>query len=226
MCSGHRSDRLVGLFQGIPLRTRVKICGITRREDALAAVAAGADAIGLVFCRASARAVDVAAAEAAVRDLPPFVQVVGLFVDAEPAEIRAVLERVRIDLLQFHGAERPEQCRHGRPYLKAIAMRDGVDVLAEQRRYHDACALLLDTHVAGQSGGTGQSFDWSRIPALTKPLVLAGGLTPGTVGAAVRQVRPYGVDVSGGVEQRKGIKDPEKIRGFIQQVRKADEEPR
>lgn len=208
------------------MRTRVKICGVTRKEDALAAVAAGADAIGLVFCRTSARAVDAAAAQAIVRDLPPFVHVVGLFVDAEALEIRAVLESVRIDVLQFHGGERPEQCRHGKPYIKAVAMREGVDVLGEQRRYQDACALLLDTYVAGRSGGTGQSFDWSRIPALAKPLVLAGGLTPGNVAAAVQQVHPYAVDVSGGVEQRKGIKDPEQIREFIQEVRKADEESR
>lgn len=200
------------------MRTRVKICGITRVEDALVAAHAGADAIGLVFAQASPRRVSVEQAVAICRALPPFVSVVGLFVDADAAQVRQVLGRVPLDLLQFHGSEAPQFCRQfNRPYIKAIAMREGVDVHAEDRAFSDAAGLLLDAHVAGVAGGSGKSFDWSRVPRdLTRPIVLAGGLTPANVADAIRQVRPYAVDVSSGVEQARGVKDAGKIAAFIE----------
>ncbi|MHB1607215.1 MAG: phosphoribosylanthranilate isomerase [Acidiferrobacter thiooxydans] len=196
--------------------TRVKICGITRPLDAAAAAAAGADAIGLVFYGPSPRHVTLDAARAIVAALPPFVTCVGLFVDAAPEEIEAVLRDVALDVLQFHGRETPEECRrYGRPYLKAIAMAEGVDVRAAEARYASAQGLLLDTHQKGRPGGTGQVFDWGRIPAgLGKPVILAGGLSPANVAAAIDQVRPYAVDVSGGVESAPGIKDERRMREF------------
>ncbi|MEW6353315.1 MAG: phosphoribosylanthranilate isomerase [Pseudomonadota bacterium] len=202
------------------MRTRVKICGITRREDALAAARLGADAIGLVFYPRSPRAVTPTQAAAIVQELPAFVTVVGLFVNAAPAEVRAVLEQVRIDMLQFHGEESAAQCRvYRRPYLKAVAMRADVDLRACARDYADSAALLLDTHQPGVPGGTGQAFDWSRVPEnLDKPIILAGGLNADNVAAAIRQVRPYAVDVSGGVESAKGVKDHEKIAAFVRSV--------
>ncbi len=205
------------------MRTRVKICGITRVEDALVASAAGADAIGLVFAPASPRRVTPDEAAAIRRALPPFVTLVGLFVDAEALQVTQALGRVAFDLLQFHGAESPEFCRQfHRPYIKAISMREGIDLHAAARAFSDAAGLLLDTHVAGVAGGSGQTFDWSRIPRdLPRPLVLAGGLTPRNVAEAVRQVRPYAVDVSSGVEQSRGIKNPAKIAAFIEAVRQA-----
>ena len=206
------------------MRTRVKICGITRPEDARAAALLGADAIGLVFYAASPRAVSMAQAQTIVRALPAFVTVVGLFVDAAPAEIKEVLQSVRIDTLQFHGHETAEQCgRYRRPYIKALRMSEDADVAACARDYADAAALLLDTYHEKIAGGTGTPFDWSRVPAnVDTPIILAGGLTPQNVAAAVRQVRPYGVDVSGGVESAKGIKDTQKMTAFIQEVHRAD----
>jgi phosphoribosylanthranilate isomerase len=202
------------------MRTRVKICGITNRQDALDAVRHGADAIGLVFYPPSPRAVTVPQAAAAVADLPPFVTVVGLFVDAARATIAEVMRGVRIDLLQFHGDEPPEDCAgHGRPYVKAVRMRDGTDLVAERARFADASALLVDTYQADAPGGTGKAFDWSLIPpALAPELILAGGLSPENVSEAVRRVRPYAVDVSGGVEREKGRKDPGKIAAFMRGV--------
>ena len=184
--------------------------------DAAAAAAAGADAIGLVFYGPSPRHVTPGAARAIVAALPPFVTCVGLFVDAAPEEIEAVLRDVALDVLQFHGRETPEECRrYGRPYLKAIAMAEGVDVCAAEARYASAQGLLLDTHQKGRPGGTGQVFDWGRIPAgLGKPVILAGGLSPANVAAAIDQVRPYAVDVSGGVESAPGIKDERRMREF------------
>lgn len=201
--------------------TRVKICGITRLEDAKAAVGAGADAIGLVFDRGSARCVEIAQAQAIARELPPFVALVGLFVDATAERVAEVLRDVPLTLLQFHGDEAPEQCRrYGRPYLKAIRMRDGVNLNDEAARYADASGLLLDSFVADQAGGSGRTFDWGRIPReLAKPIVLAGGLTADNVRDAIRRVRPAAVDVSSGVEVSKGIKDPQKIAAFIAAVR-------
>lgn len=203
------------------MRTRIKICGITRIEDALAAAAAGADAIGLVFDPKSPRCVDARQAAAIARALPPYVTVVGLFVDAAPPSVHDVLNRVNLDLLQFHGAETPEYCRaFPKPYVKAIRMSPEADLHAEERRFPEAAGLLLDTFSPAASGGTGETFDWSRVPRdLQKPVILAGGLTPGNVADAIRRVRPYAVDVSSGVEQSKGIKDVKKISAFIEMAR-------
>jgi phosphoribosylanthranilate isomerase len=202
------------------MRTRVKICGITRREDALDAVRLGADAIGLVFYPPSPRCVPLDQASAIVDRLPPFVTVVGLFVNASREEIGDVLGAVRIDLLQFHGTECPEYCAaHGRPYIKAVRVREGVDLLAERERYAGASALLLDTYQPGVPGGTGRAFDWGLVPPeLGAQAILAGGLDPDNVGEAVRRVRPYAVDVSGGVEREKGRKDAGKIAAFMRGV--------
>jgi phosphoribosylanthranilate isomerase len=205
------------------MRTRVKICGITRVEDALAAAAAGADAIGLVFDPESPRYIDPKRAATIARALPPYITVVGLFVDAAPETVHEALRHVGLDLLQFHGNETPEYCRaFPKPYVKAIHMTPDVDLRAEDRRYADAAGLLLDTYSPAVSGGTGEAFDWGRIPSdLKKPLILAGGLTPANVAEAVRRVHPYAVDVSSGVESAKGIKDAAKIDAFIQAVRNA-----
>ena len=199
------------------MRTRVKICGITRVEDAQAAVTAGADAIGLVFAEASPRCVTPEQARALVATLPPFIKIVGLFVDAPAARVREVLGQAPLDLLQFHGSETPEDCKQfGRPYIRAIRMAPGVDLVAEARRYAQAAGLLLDAYDPQVAGGTGATFDWARVPRdLNKPVILAGGLTPENVGRAIQTVRPYAVDVSSGVEQSKGIKDAAKIDAFI-----------
>jgi len=200
---------------------RVKICGITRVEDALAAAAAGADAIGLVFYAKSPRAVGIEQAQAIIAALPPFVTVVGLFVDIERDELQRILASVPLDLLQFHGDESAEQCEGlARPYIKALRVKAGDDIAAHVGRYPGAKGVLLDTYVEGVPGGTGEAFDWSLVPeGLSKPVILAGGLHPDNVAAAVAQVRPYAVDVSGGVEASKGIKDAEKIGAFIRAAR-------
>jgi len=202
----------------------VKICGITCIEDGLAAAHAGAHAIGLVFHRASARCVPVARARDIVRRLPPFVTPVGLFVDAAEAEVEAVLEHVRLQMLQFHGSETPEYCaRFGMPYLKAVRVKPGVDLLEYAARYTSAQGLLLDAFVEGVPGGTGLAFDWRLIPAeLPLPVVLAGGLTPENVAEAIRRVRPWAVDVSSGVERERGKKDAARIAAFIKGARNAD----
>ena len=206
------------------MRTRIKICGITRIEDGVAAAEAGADAIGLVFVPKSPRFVSISRARAITDALPPFVTVVGLFVDAVPDRVRDALNEVRIDLLQFHGREEPGDCRgFQRPYIKAIAMGEQVDVGAEAARFADAAGLLLDAYVSDVAGGSGQVFDWNRIPHdLNRPIIVAGGLTPRNVADVVRLVHPYAVDVSTGVEMSKGIKDPGKIRAFIEAVRNAE----
>lgn len=202
---------------------RSKICGITRIEDALLAAAAGADAIGLVFYAKSPRAVTVQQARAIVAALPPFVTSVGLFVDASPCELGEILDAVPLDLLQFHGDETPAYCDGWRkPYIKALRVKPGDDVGAHIDAYDGARGVLLDTFVPGVPGGTGEAFDWSLVPqAASKPIILAGGLTADNVAAAIAQVRPYGVDVSGGVEAAKGIKDAQKIYGFMQAVKQA-----
>jgi phosphoribosylanthranilate isomerase len=202
----------------------VKICGITRAEDALAAAHAGAHAIGLVFHRDSPRYVEPARAASIVARLPPFITAVGLFVDAPPQSVRDVLARVPLQLLQFHGDEPPEYCAgFGLGYLKAIRVRAGVDLLQCAGRYATARGLLLDTYDPARAGGTGVSFDWSLIPAsLPLPIVLAGGLTPDNVAQAVRHVRPWAVDVSSGVEQAKGIKDAAAIAAFVRGARRED----
>ncbi|MCG8905790.1 MULTISPECIES: phosphoribosylanthranilate isomerase [unclassified Pseudomonas] len=200
---------------------RIKICGITRVEDALAAAEAGADAIGLVFYAKSPRAVSIQQARAIVAALPPFVSTVGLFVDASRCELGEILDAVPLDVLQFHGDETPEACSgwHKR-YLKALRVKPGDDVAAQIDKYPQASGFLLDTYVEGIPGGTGLAFDWSLVPNdVQRPLILAGGLTAANVAAAIAQVRPYAVDVSGGVEASKGIKDAQKIRDFIAQCR-------
>jgi phosphoribosylanthranilate isomerase len=202
----------------------VKICGVTRIEDALAAASFGAHAIGLVFYRPSPRYVEPDAAARIVRALPPFVTPVALFVDAAEDEVRESAARAGVRLLQFHGAETPDFCaRFALPYMKALRVKPGVDLLQYARDFSGAKALLLDAFQEGLHGGTGAVFDWSLIPpSLPLPIVLSGGLTPGNVKEAVRRVRPCAVDVSSGVEASKGIKDPAKIAAFIQGVRNAD----
>lgn len=200
---------------------RIKICGITRVEDAVAAAEAGADAIGLVFYAKSPRAVSILQARQIIAALPPFVTTVGLFVDASRCELGEILDAVPLDLLQFHGDETPEACSgHGRPYIKALRVKPGDDVAGRIAQYPEARGFLLDTYVEGVPGGTGQAFDWSLVPKdVSRPLVLAGGLTPDNVAEAIARVRPYAVDVSGGVEASKGVKDAEKIRAFVAQCR-------
>jgi phosphoribosylanthranilate isomerase len=204
------------------MRTRVKICGITRIEDAIAAAQAGADAIGFVFDSNSPRYVSSDQALKISRAIPPYVTTVGLFVDASPDKIEAILKRVPLDLLQFHGNETPDQCRrYHRPYIKAIPMEARVNLHEKIRLYGDASGLLLDTHAMQVAGGSGQTFDWGRVPPdLNKPLILAGGLTPENVGEAIRRVRPYAVDVSSGVELTRGVKDAGKIADFLAAVGK------
>ena len=205
------------------MNTRVKICGITRVQDGLAAVRLGAHAIGLVFYDASPRAVNAGQARMIVDALPPFVTAVGLFVNAEPDAVRKTLAAVPLQLLQFHGDETPSYCSaFGVPYLKAVRVRPGVDLLQYAGDFHSARGLLLDAYVEGVRGGTGATFDWSLIPRdLPLPIVLSGGLDADNVEAAVRAVRPWAVDVSSGVESAKGIKDAAKIEAFMNGVRNA-----
>ncbi|MCB2256159.1 phosphoribosylanthranilate isomerase [Pseudomonas chlororaphis] len=200
---------------------RSKICGITRIEDALAAVEAGADAIGLVFYARSPRVVNVQQARAIIAALPPFVTTVGLFVNASRCELGEILDAVPLDLLQFHGDETPADCEgYHRPYIKALRVKAGDDIAGACAAYARASGILLDTYVEGVPGGTGEAFDWSLVPqGLSKPIILAGGLSAENVGQAIARVRPYAVDVSGGVEQSKGIKDHARIRAFMQAVR-------
>lgn len=197
---------------------RVKICGITREKDALSAAEAGADAIGLVFAEKSSRRIDRAQARAICRILPPFVTRVGLFMDAPAETVRATLEQVPLDWLQFHGRESQDFCRQfGRPWMKALAM--GGDRPDDPADFALADALLLDAHAPGQAGGSGARFDWSRLPRLERPWVLAGGLNPANVGEACERLKPGAVDVSSGVEVRPGIKSDKLIRDFIKAVR-------
>tara|TARA_B110000902_G_scaffold123492_1_gene144331 strand:- start:1605 stop:2216 length:612 start_codon:yes stop_codon:yes gene_type:complete len=199
------------------MRTRAKICGITRLEDALAAVEYGADAIGLVFYKPSPRYVSIEQAATISAALPPFVSVVALFVDPTQGEVNAVLSRVRIDVLQFHGEESEVACaQYSLPYLKVIRVKTDTNLIQYAQAYGTAKALLLDTYSEHAVGGTGQVFDWSLIPNnLPVPIILAGGLTPENVNEAVKQVKPYAVDVSGGVETSKGIKNSVKIAAFM-----------
>jgi len=206
------------------MRTRIKVCGITRPEDGLMAVGAGADAIGLVFYPPSPRAVTIEQAQAIVKQLPPFVSVVALFVNEARDRIEWILQQVSIDLLQFHGNESPEMCEgYGRPWIKAVRMKEGIDLIATADVYAASRGLLLDTYQAGKPGGTGNVFDWQRIPTeLAGRIILAGGLNPDNVEEAVRTVRPWAVDVSGGVEATKGIKEAQKIAAFIRGVKRGD----
>jgi phosphoribosylanthranilate isomerase len=205
-------------------RTRIKICGITRQEDAVAAAEAGADAVGFVFYPPSPRHVTPVAASAIMRALPPFVTAVGLFVDPSADEVRRALAIAPLGLLQFHGDEPPEFCgQFGQPYMKAVRVRSGTDLLQYAARYPDAVALLLDAYRPGVPGGTGETFDWNFIPAhLACRIVLSGGLTPGNVGAGIEQVRPWAVDVSSGVEAAPGVKDAQLIKRFATAVRWMD----
>ena len=204
------------------MRTRVKICGITRPEDGQCAAELGVDAIGLVFYASSPRAVGIETAQAICKVLPPFVSKVGLFVNAPRAEIQQVLEKVPLDVLQFHGDEAPADCEgFGRPYIKALRMAAGIDVLTALKQFPGAAGILLDSYQAGVPGGTGHTFDWSRVPThLGQAVILAGGLNPQNVAMAIEQVRPYAVDVSGGVEATKGIKDRDKMTAFMNEVQR------
>ena len=199
------------------MRTRIKICGITRVEDARAAVELGADAIGLVFYAPSQRNVGPQQARAIVAAIPPFVTVVGLFVDPAQDQVESVLRECRLNLLQFHGDEAPGFCGgFGLPYIKAARVRADADLVQYLSPYHAAQGWLLDAYHERLYGGGGESFDWKLIPHdLARPVILSGGLTPDNVGAAVRQVRPWAVDVSSGVEAAKGVKDAAKIAAFI-----------
>ncbi|MBX3663323.1 MAG: phosphoribosylanthranilate isomerase [Burkholderiales bacterium] len=205
------------------MKTRIKICGITRAEDALAAARLGADALGFVFYPGSPRAVTPAQARDIIRGLPPFVVPVGLFVNADAATVRATLHAAPVQLLQFHGDETPGYCAEfGLPFLRALRVKPGTDLLQYARDFHAAKGLLLDAWVEGVHGGTGATFDWSLIPPdLPMPVILSGGLNPDNVEQAVRRLRPWAVDVSSGVESAKGIKDAAKIEAFINGVRNA-----
>ena len=205
------------------MRTRVKVCGITRSEDAQAAAHAGADAIGLNFYPPSPRCLTLDWARQLASEVPPFISTVAIFVNPAAAEVYTVLERVCPAMLQFHGEEDPVFCaQFGVPYLKACRVKPGVDLLEYLRPFSGAAGWLLDSHVE-EYGGVGESFDWSLVPAeRSHPLVLSGGLSSENVGTAVRRVRPWAVDVSSGVESSKGIKDAAKIAAFISEVRNAD----
>ena len=206
------------------MRTRVKICGITRVQDAAAAWRAGADAIGFVFYAPSPRNIDLDTARSIAQSLPPFVTTVGLFVDPDPDVVARARARIPLDMLQFHGDEDPAFCEQFEaPYFKAVRMRPEVDLLECARRFKRARGLLLDTFVTGTQGGTGLRFDWTLIPAnLPLPIVLSGGLDPDNVSEAIRCVRPWAVDVSSGVEAAKGIKDSARILAFMTGVHNAD----
>lgn len=198
-------------------QARVKICGITHPEDARLALEAGADALGMVFYEASPRHVDISRAREIAAAAGPFVTLVGLFVDAEPAKVREVLAQVPLQLLQFHGDENPAHCEaFERPYIKAIRMRPGLDLKALMNQHTEARGFLLDAYRRGVPGGTGETFDWQRVPRdAERPIILAGGLNSDNIVGAIAATEPYGVDVSGGVEASPGRKDAYKLKMFI-----------
>jgi phosphoribosylanthranilate isomerase len=206
------------------MRTRVKICGFTQAKDAVAAANLGVDAIGLVFYPPSPRHVSIEQAKEIVAALPAFVTVVALFVDEQASQIREVLSRVSIDCIQFHGNESVDACRvYNKPYMKAIRMKPGLDVMEIARHYNDAAALLLDAYHPGIKGGSGSQFDWDLIPEdCPLPVVLAGGLQVDNVKQAIQSVKPYALDVSSGVEAEKGVKDVARMAAFIQQINEGD----
>jgi phosphoribosylanthranilate isomerase len=206
------------------VRTRVKICGFTRVEDAVFAANLGVDAIGLVFYSASPRYVGIAQAKKIIQALPAFISVVGLFVNADEAQIRDTLAAVSLDVIQFHGDESPEACViYGKPFIKAVRVQANTDIMALAEDFNEASGLLLDAYHPGVMGGTGQSFDWRVIPEHCRlPLILAGGLAPGNVWKAIHECRPYALDVSSGVETAKGIKDNEKMAAFLKEVYEGD----
>lgn len=205
------------------MRTRVKMCAMTRVEDALFAAELGVDAIGLIFYESSPRFVSTTQAKKISEQLPPYVTTVGVFADAEQKYIENILKQLPLDLLQFQGNETPQACEiYQKPYVKAVHMNTADKINFEKitQMYTNAKALLLDSKIlGGLPGGTGKTFDWSAIPKnLSKPIILAGGLTPENVAAAIQQVKPYAVDVTSGIEAQKGIKDPKKMRAFMQAV--------
>jgi phosphoribosylanthranilate isomerase len=201
--------------------TRVKICGLTRKADVSAALQAGADALGFVFTERSKRVINTSRAQELVREVPAFVSRVGLFMDQDAAAVAHVLASVPLTLLQFHGSEEAGFCRQfGLPYIKAVSMGTEPMVALAEQEYEDAAGLLLDSHAPGGSGGTGQVFDWTMIPKISLPLILAGGLTPVNVGRAVRQVKPWAVDVSSGVEDTPGHKNAAKMQTFIKEAKR------
>ena len=200
-------------------RVRIKFCGITREVDALQACALGVDALGFVFTRRSPRYIEPSLARAIRRSLPPFVTTVALFMDDDPAWVTEAVSIAGADIVQFHGSEAPADCaRTARPWIKAVAMASEPDVASYAARYVGACAFLLDAHAAGQQGGSGRRFDWSRVPALDHPLILAGGLEPDNVAEAIARTRPYAVDVSSGIESAPGVKDAARMRDFVAAV--------
>lgn len=201
--------------------TRVKICGLTRSADVSAAVLAGADALGFVFAERSKRFIGTGQAKELVREVPAFVSRVGLFMDPDEQAVAEVMAQVPLSLLQFHGSEDAGFCRQfGLPYIKAVSMGPDRELAFIEQEYFDAAGLLLDSHSPGDTGGTGQVFDWSMIPDIALPLVLAGGLTPENVGQAVRQVKPWAVDVSSGVEDAPGQKSTAKMQAFIKEAKR------
>ncbi|MBU6469880.1 MAG: phosphoribosylanthranilate isomerase [Gammaproteobacteria bacterium] len=202
------------------MRVRIKLCGMTRREDIESASQLGVDAVGLVFYAASPRSLRPDQARVLAASAPAFLTVTAVFMNPAAVEVAAVLQAMRIDLLQFHGEEPPEFCRSfGRGYIKAVPMGSGADPADYARRYADACGLLLDSHAQGKPGGAGTRFAWTRIPRIdSPPLILAGGLNADNVAGAIRSVRPYGVDVASGVESAPGIKDAVKMQAFVSEV--------
>ena len=205
-------------------RTRIKFCGITRLSDALEAVRLGVDALGFVFYPPSPRNIGIEQATDIIRQLPAFVSSVGLFVNSSEEQLKQVIQSTRIDVLQFHGDETAEQCqlyaeRFRKPYLKAVRMKPGTELQSVATEYAGASGLLLDSYQKGTPGGTGTTFDWGCIPSsMSKPIILAGGLSSDNVADAIKQVTPYAVDVSGGIEQDKGIKDAAKMAAFVKEV--------
>ncbi len=208
--------------QTTPLRVRIKVCGITRARDARLACDLGADAIGMIFWPHTARGVNLSQALEIVKEVPPFLTTVGVFVDPEPGEVEAVLRELPLDLVQFHGSESAQICESvGRPYIKAIPMHGDVDLAHQASRYPTARGLLLETPSAKLKGGTGQVFDWNLAASkISTPVILAGGLTPSNVAQAIQTVQPTCVDANSGVESEPGIKDADKVAAFIREVQR------
>ena len=204
---------------------RIKFCGMTRAEDVQHAVDLGVDALGFVFVKKSSRCLTVEAAQNLMERVPPFVSCVGLFMNSAPVAIETVIRQTGLHLLQFHGSEDEDHCRQfGMPYLKAVPVSSTESVTDYCSNFSSAAGFVMDSHAAGQMGGTGKTFAWDRIPdSFGRPVVLAGGLTPGNVSLAVREVRPYAVDVSSGIETSPGIKDAGKMKKFIEEARNGPE---
>ena len=210
------------------MRTRIKICGITRVDDAVTAASLGADAIGLVFAPESPRCIDIRIARSIIAAMPAFTEVVALFRDPDATTVEQVIDELSIDLLQFHGIESPRFCRDfGRRYIKTVGLANLESPEAVIAEYHDAAAILFDSHRHGESGGTGKAMNWNYLPEVThSPVILAGGLRPENIAEAVAVARPYAVDVSSGVEHAPGLKDAALIEQFINEVQRVDAEHR